>query len=146
MKQVTIYTDGACSNNPGPGGWGAILIYEGLKKEISGYEEQTTNNRMEMLSVIKALELLKEPCIVNLYSDSQYVCKGISSWLSGWKKKNWIGSNKEPIKNQDLWQTLDSLLQRHVVTTNWVKGHSGDHYNEIVDELARMAILRNRNV
>ena len=140
MKKIKIYTDGACSGNPGPGGWGAILIYENAKKELSGAEKNTTNNRMEIMGVIAALESLKEMCEVEVFSDSSYVCNGITSWLANWKKNNWRGSDKKPIKNQDLWQKMDEILQKHSVKMTWVKGHNGDVMNERADELARNAI------
>lgn len=135
-KKVEIFTDGACSGNPGPGGWGAILRYNGHEKEISGGEAETTNNRMEMMAVIAALEALKKPSSVDLYTDSQYVQKGITEWIAGWKKKNWPAK----IKNQDLWQRIDSLTQLHKVKFHWVRGHDGHEENERADALARGAI------
>lgn len=141
MKKITIYTDGACSGNPGPGGWGAVLLHNEHKKTISGFEKETTNNRMEIIAVIKSLELLKEKSSVEIFSDSQYVCKGITNWLKNWKKNNWRGSDKKPIKNQDLWILLDELLFRHEVKMNWVRGHNGDPLNEEADKLARDAII-----
>ncbi len=131
MKHVDIYTDGACSGNPGPGGWGAVLVYGTIEREISGGEKETTNNRMELMAAIEALSLLKEPCEVTLTSDSSYLVKGASEWLEGWKKK---GYNK--VKNPDLWQRLDALLHTHKVTFVWVKGHAGHMYNERCDTLA----------
>lgn len=138
-KIVEIFTDGACSGNPGPGGWGAILRYGGVEKEISGGEALTTNNRMEMLAAIMALESLKKPSRVELYTDSQYLQKGVSEWMVGWKAKNWPAK----IKNQDLWQRLDSLLVTHEVTFHWIRGHDGHPENERADVLAVAAIPRN---
>lgn len=141
MKHIDIFTDGACSGNPGPGGWGAILRYNGHEKELSGGEKQTTNNRMEMLAVIEALKALKEPCEITLTSDSQYVCNAISKgWAKKWKKNNWIKSNKTKAKNSELWDKLLSLLDTHKVTVVWVKGHAGHPENERCDALARNAI------
>ena len=138
---IEIYTDGACSGNPGPGGWGAILRWNGHEKELSGGEEETTNNRMEMMAVIKGLEALndeKKP--VTLYTDSKYVKQGIEEWLEGWKAKNWKTASKKPVKNQDLWEQIDSLISRFDITLVWVKGHSGHEFNERVDKLAVAAI------
>ncbi len=140
MQQVTIYTDGACSGNPGPGGWGAVLLYAAHRKEISGGMAETTNNRMELQAAIEALRLLKKPCTVALYTDSTYVMDGIEKWMVGWKKNGWRTSNKKPVKNQDLWQALDTETQRHTVTWHWVKGHSGHPENERADALARGGI------
>lgn len=141
-KQVTIYTDGACSGNPGNGGWGAILMYGKTKKEISGAEKDTTNNRMELTAVINALKLLKEPCIVDLYSDSAYVVNAfLQDWISGWKAKNWRGSDKKVVKNLDLWQTLVALTEIHDVNFIKVKGHADNEFNNRCDELATSAIL-----
>ena len=138
MKHVTIYTDGACSGNPGPGGWGAILQYGSAEKEMSGGEHQTTNNRMELLGVINALQALREPCVVDLYTDSQYICNAINQhWLAGWKKAGWKRKGGE-LKNPDLWQTLDGLLQTHQVSFHWVKGHADNEYNNRCDKLAVM--------
>jgi ribonuclease HI len=138
MKEVIIYTDGACSGNPGPGGWGAILEYKGVRKEMSGGECETTNNRMELLGAISALSALKEPCHVDLYTDSQYIEKAINQgWLAGWKKKNWKRKGGE-LKNIDLWQQLDALLTRHDVILHWVKGHADNEGNNRCDELAVM--------
>ena len=137
---IVIYTDGACSGNPGPGGWGALLLWNGHEKELSGGEEETTNNRMEMMAVIKALEALKKPSTLDLYTDSKYVLQGATEWLEGWKAKGWKSANKKPVKNQDLWQQIDSLIQMHSVTFHWVKGHAGDENNERVDKLAGAAI------
>lgn len=137
MKKLDIYTDGACSGNPGKGGWGAVLVYKGAEKEISGAEKQTTNNRMELTAVIKALQLLKEPCEVNLTTDSKYVCDAVNKgWVYGWKKKGWIKSDKKPTLNVDLWEELLEQLKIHDVTFNWVKGHNGHPYNERCDKLA----------
>ena len=141
MKIVQIYTDGACSGNPGPGGYGAVLVYGSRRKEISGGEEQTTNNRMELMGVIKGLEMLKEPCEVALYSDSRYVVDAIEKgWAARWQKNNWMRNKKEPALNPDLWEILLELLGKHKVTFHWVKGHSGHAENERCDELAREAI------
>jgi len=138
MKKVTIYTDGACSGNPGPGGWGAILMYGKRKKELSGGEISTTNNRMELISVIRALEALKEPCAVKLYTDSQYVANAINlGWLESWKIKGWKRKGGE-VKNLDLWIKLVPLLEKHKVTFEWVKGHADNEYNNRCDELAVM--------
>ena len=138
MKHVTIYTDGACSGNPGPGGWGAILQYGAAEKELSGGEHQTTNNRMELLGVINALQALREPCIVDLYTDSQYICNAINQhWLDGWKKAGWKRKGGE-LKNPDLWQTLDMLLRTHTVSFHWVKGHADNEFNNRCDKLAVM--------
>lgn len=136
MKKVSIYTDGACSGNPGPGGWGAVLMYGNLKKELSGGARETTNNRMELSGVISALEALKEPCKVELYSDSQYVVKAINEgWLSSWQKKNWRRKDG-PVKNIDLWMSLIPLLEFHEVSFIWVKGHAENEFNNRCDELA----------
>lgn len=137
MKEVTIYTDGACSGNPGPGGWGAILDYKGKRKELSGGEAQTTNNRMELTAVIEALNALKEPCNVTVITDSKYVSDGITlGWAAGWKKNNWRKKDKKPALNPDLWDTLLSLCEEHTVTFNWIKGHAGHPENERCDEMA----------
>lgn len=136
MKQVTIYTDGACSGNPGPGGWGAILQYQEKMRELSGGEAQTTNNRMELMGAISALNSLKEPCEVELYTDSQYIANAINKgWLKAWKAKNWKRKDGE-LKNVDLWQELDKLLSIHKVSFNWVKGHADNEYNNRCDALA----------
>ena len=143
MKNITIYTDGACSGNPGPGGWGAILQYQDTLREISGGEKETTNNRMELLGAINALAALKEPCEVSLYTDSQYLAKAINEgWLKGWKAKNWKRKDGE-LKNVDLWQELDKLLSIHSVKFFWVKGHADNKFNNRCDELA--VIERDRN-
>ena len=137
MKQVTIYTDGACSGNPGPGGWGASLMYGAHKRELSGGEADTTNNRMELTAVIRALSLLKEPCIVELWSDSKYVIDGLSKgWAKGWKAKGWVKSDKKPALNVDLWQELLPLIARHDVRYHWVKGHAANEKNNRCDQLA----------
>ena len=137
MKEVTIYTDGACSGNPGPGGWGAILAYRSREKEISGYEAQTTNNRMELTAAAEALKLLKEPCRVKLYSDSAYLVNGFSqNWIAGWQRNNWKNSKKEPVQNKDLWQTLIDLSEKHEITWIKVKGHSDNEKNNRCDALA----------
>ena len=137
---VEIFTDGACSGNPGPGGWGAIMRYNGHEKELSGGEACTTNNRMELLAAIVALESLKRPCAVALFTDSQYLQKGIAEWLPTWKRKNWRTAAGNPVKNRDLWERLDSLINLHEVRWNWVKGHAGHAENERADMLAREAI------
>ena len=137
MKQVSIYTDGACSGNPGPGGWSAILIYNGYEKELSGGERETTNNRMEMTAVISALQALKESCVVELWSDSRYVIDALEKgWAEGWKKKGWIRSNKEPALNPDLWEILLALTAKHEMRYHWVKGHAENVYNNRCDALA----------
>lgn len=138
MKQLKtiIYTDGACSGNPGKGGWGAVLKYGEYEKRIKGGEKETTNNRMELTAVIKALELLDRPCEIELYTDSQYVMKGATEWMLGWKKKNFNKGTSKEIKNIDLWEILDKAMQRHKINWHWVRGHNGDKYNEIADQLA----------
>ena len=137
MKQIEIYTDGACSGNPGPGGWGAVLRYNSRKKEISGGEAQTTNNRMELTAVIAALECLKEPCAVELYSDSKYVIDALSKgWAVSWRKKGWIKSDKKPALNVDLWERLLKLTEAHEMHYHWVKGHADNKYNNRCDALA----------
>ena len=136
-KTVTIYTDGACSGNPGPGGWGAILRYQGKEKELSGGAKQTTNNRMELIGVISALQALKEPCVVELYSDSKYVVDALEKgWAEGWKKKGWIKSDKKPALNTDLWEELLTLCHVHELHCHWVKGHAENEYNNRCDQLA----------
>lgn len=140
MKHVQIYTDGACRGNPGPGGWGALLRYGSHEKIIYGAEAHTTNNRMELMAAIRALASLKASCKIELYTDSQYVQKGITEWLKGWKKRDWKKADKKPIKNADLWQTLDHEVSRHEVSWHWVKGHSGHPENELVDRTANQAI------
>lgn len=141
-QRIEIFTDGACRGNPGPGGWGALLRYKDTQKEINGAEKHTTNNRMELLAAIKALESLTRPCEVCLTTDSQYVRKGILEWMDNWKKKNWITSTKKPVKNKDLWQQLDQLNQLHTIDWQWIKGHSGHPENERADQLANEAIDR----
>jgi len=141
LRKVTIYTDGACSGNPGPGGWGAILMYQDVKKEISGGEKDTTNNKMELMAAIAALNLLKEPCEVELYSDSAYLINCFQNgWLESWKKKNWVNSKREKVKNIDLWMKLDELSKVHNITWIKVKGHADNVYNNRCDELARMEV------
>ena len=137
MKTVTLYTDGACSGNPGPGGWGAILEFNGTEKELSGGESPTTNNRMELTAVIEGLKALKEPCIVELYSDSKYVIDALEKgWAVGWQKRGWKKADKTPALNPDLWETLLKLCQLHQVRTHWVKGHAANEKNNRCDELA----------
>ncbi len=140
--KVEIYTDGACSGNPGPGGWGAVLLYKEHIKKISGHENETTNNRMEIRAVIEALKALKKPAQVVVYTDSKYVQSGINEWIHSWKMKGWKGANKKPIKNVDLWKELDEEAAKHQIEWLWVKGHSGNQYNEIADQLATAAIKR----
>ena len=137
LKQIQIHTDGACLGNPGPGGWAALLRYGQREKELAGGEAQTTNNRMELMAAIRALEALTEPCDVVLHTDSQYVRKGITEWMANWLRRNWRTAAGAPVKNQDLWQRLHAAAQRHQVDWRWVKGHSGDPDNERVDTLAR---------
>jgi ribonuclease HI len=137
---VVIYTDGACSGNPGPGGWGSVMMYNGHRRELSGGEKETTNNRMEMMAVIVALETLKRACKVELNTDSTYVMKGITEWLGAWKARGWKTAAKKPVKNVDLWQRLDAAVSRHDIRWKWVRGHSGVPENERADELARNAI------
>ena len=140
-KQLAIYTDGACSGNPGPGGWAAVLLYNAHKKEISGGEEATTNNRMELLAAIRGLEALKEDCVVDVYTDSAYLCNAFNKkWLNTWQVNGWKNSKKQPVENQDLWKQLLSLTSKHQITWNKVKGHSDNVYNNRCDELARLAI------
>lgn len=146
MKKISIYTDGACKGNPGPGGWGAILCYNGKEKELSGFEAETTNNRMEITAVIKALEALKESCEVNLYTDSQYVCNAIDKgWAKKWQKNNWMRNKNELALNKDLWEKLLKLLDSHNVKFNWVKGHAGHPQNERCDQLAVEQYLKHMN-
>ena len=140
MTRVIIFTDGACSGNPGPGGWGALLKYGSNNKELSGGELETTNNRMEMMAAIKALESLKRSVNIDLYTDSVYVKDGITKWIHNWKSRGWKTANKKPVKNIDLWQRLEHAMQPHVVDWHWIKGHAGHKETEHVDELARNAI------
>jgi ribonuclease HI len=142
MGKVVIYTDGACSGNPGPGGWGAILRYGDHEKELNGGEAETTNNRMEMQAVIESLAALSKPCEIALYTDSVYVRDGVTKWLEGWKRKGWKTSSKKPVKNQDLWEEIDRQMARHTIDWHWVKGHAGHPDNERADELARAGIPR----
>ena len=142
--RVVIHTDGACSGNPGPGGWGAILEWGGHRREIKGGEPHTTNNRMELMAAISALEALKRPCDVDLHTDSQYLRQGITSWIHGWKRNGWRTGDKKPVKNVDLWQRLDAAIARHTVHWHWVRGHAGHDLNERADELAREAIAELR--
>lgn len=144
MTKVKIYTDGACSGNPGPGGWGAVLIYGNNIKEISGFEDNTTNNRMELKAVIFALSSLKRECDVEVYTDSNYVKEGMSNWIHNWKRNNWRNSNNKEVKNADLWLELDKITSTHKVTWHWVKAHNGDEYNERADYLAVNAIKSTR--
>jgi ribonuclease HI len=140
MSIVDIYTDGACRGNPGPGGWGALLSYDGHEKELSGAEAHTTNNRMELMAVIRALEALKRRVPVRVYTDSQYVRKGITEWIESWKSRGWVTKDKKPVKNQDLWQQLDALAAANTIEWHWVPGHAGVPGNERVDKLANQAI------
>jgi len=140
MKQVEIFTDGACKGNPGPGGWAALLRYGGKEQEISGAERETTNNRMELTAAIRALEALKRRCRVRVTTDSEYVKNGITVWLPQWKKRNWKTSGRKPVKNMDLWQQLETLTLAHEVSWHWVRGHSGHPENERMDQLAVAAI------
>ncbi len=140
MSKIVIWTDGACSGNPGPGGWGAILTWDGHEKDLCGGEQLTTNNRMELTAAIMALEALKRPCEIDLHTDSQYVKGGVTGWIHGWKRNGWKTSDKKPVKNVDLWQQLDAAAQRHQVTWHWVKGHAGHEMNERADELARQGM------
>ncbi len=136
MAQVEIFTDGACSGNPGPGGWGAVMRSKGIEKELSGAEKDTTNNRMEMMAVIAGLEALTRDCEVKVVTDSQYVMKGMMEWLPGWKKRNWKTAAKKPVKNVDLWQRLEKAAERHSIEWEWVRGHQGHIENERADQLA----------
>jgi ribonuclease HI len=139
-RRVEVYTDGACRGNPGPGGWGALLRYGGVERELSGAERETTNNRMELMAAIRALETLKRSCEVDLTTDSTYVRNGVTEWMSAWKRRGWRTAGKKPVKNQDLWQRLDQAAERHRVSWHWVRGHSGHVENERVDALANAAI------
>ena len=136
-EPVEVWTDGACSGNPGPGGWGAILSYKGKERELSGGEPLTTNNRMELMGAISALETLTRPCTVALHTDSQYLRQGITSWIHGWKKNGWKTADRKPVKNEELWKRLDAALKQHKIEWKWVKGHAGDEMNERADALAR---------
>ncbi|MGY8524084.1 ribonuclease HI [Paracidovorax citrulli] len=140
MQQVTIYSDGACKGNPGPGGWGAVLVAGTHEKELFGGEPNTTNNRMELTAVIEALKALKRPCRIDVYTDSQYVQKGISEWVKGWKARGWKTAERKPVKNADLWQTLDELANGHEVVWHWVRGHNGHPGNERADALANRGV------
>jgi ribonuclease HI len=140
MDHIEVFTDGACQGNPGPGGWGAILRYKGHEKEISGYAPETTNNRMELQAAIEALKLIKRSLPVDLYTDSEYLRKGMTEWLTGWKKNNWRTAAKQPVKNQDLWEQLDALATEHKITWHWVRGHNDHPENERADKLATGAI------
>ncbi|HEY2931726.1 MAG TPA: ribonuclease HI [Acidobacteriota bacterium] len=145
MKKVRIYSDGACSGNPGPGGWAAVLLYGQHKKEISGGEPLTTNNRMELTAAIRGLQQLKESCDVEMYTDSEYLKRGITEWLAVWRRKNWLRADKEPVKNRDLWEQLEAEVARHKVRWHWLRGHSGDKWNERCDELAVAEIPKMKN-
>ncbi|MBX6327516.1 MAG: ribonuclease HI [Pseudolabrys sp.] len=140
-EHVVIHTDGACSGNPGPGGWGAILVSGRHRKELKGGEAMTTNNRMELMAAISALEALKRPCVVDLYTDSEYLKKGITDWIQAWKRNGWRTASKEPVKNAELWKRLDAALAPHQVRWRWVKGHAGNAMNERADQLAREGML-----
>jgi len=140
MKHVEIFTDGACRGNPGPGGWGAILRFAEHEREMQGAEPMTTNNRMEMAGAIAALSALREACRVELYTDSRYLCDGMSQWLVNWKRRGWRTASKEPVKNEDLWRRLDTLAEQHQIAWHWVKGHAGHAENERADALANAAI------
>jgi ribonuclease HI len=144
-EAVAIHTDGACSGNPGPGGWGAVLEWRGRAKELSGYEPSTTNNRMELLAAISALEALKRPMRVRLFTDSNYLRQGVMTWLPAWKARGWRTAARQPVKNQDLWQRLESALARHRVEWHWVRGHSGNAGNERADQLAHQALRAARD-
>ena len=143
MKPVVIYTDGACRGNPGPGGWGALLIYRDRERMLKGGEAQTTNNRMELTAAIRALDALRDPCAVKLYTDSTYVKQGLNEWMPGWKRNGWRTSDRKPVKNQDLWQLLDAAVARHKIDWCWVKGHAGDPGNERADQLAGQGLEEN---
>jgi ribonuclease HI len=140
LKQVEIFTDGACRGNPGPGGWGALLRYGDHEREIFGGEAETTNNRMEMTAALKALESLSEPCVVDLTTDSEYLRKGMTEWLAGWKARNWKTASRQPVKNADIWKALEAAVARHEIRWHWVKGHSGHTENERADQLANRGI------
>ncbi|MGA7876877.1 MAG: ribonuclease HI [Desulfoferrobacter sp.] len=143
MKKVEMFTDGACSGNPGPGGWGTILRYKTVEKELSGYSPATTNNRMELTAVVEGLRALKEPCQLDIYTDSRYLKDGITSWIHKWKKNGWKTSSKSSVKNKDLWEALDVVAsQKHSIAWHWIKGHAGHPENERADQLAREAIAK----
>jgi ribonuclease HI len=142
--KVVIYTDGACSGNPGPGGWGAVLLWGDKRKELKGGEAATTNNRMELMAAIQALEALNRPCKIELHTDSKYVQQGIHEWIHGWKRRGWLTADKKPVKNDDLWKRLDAARQRHEVEWRWVKGHAGHELNERADALAREGLQQAR--
>lgn len=144
-KKIIIYTDGACSGNPGLGGWGAVLIHNNTEKEIYGHCQQTTNNQMEMMAAIQALKTLKESCTIELFTDSNYLKNGITSWIHNWKKKNWKTASGKPVKNLELWEELDNISKNHEITWRWVKGHNGNEGNEKADSLANKAIDEARN-
>jgi len=144
MSKIEIYTDGACSGNPGPGGWGAVLLYKEHEKRISGGEKDSTNNRMELRAVSEALKTLKKPSELTVYTDSKYVMDGITKWIFSWKKNGWKTANKKPIKNIEFWQDLDAEVARHKIEWIWVKGHSGNRFNEVADQLARDAVEKFR--
>lgn len=146
MKEVEIHTDGSCLGNPGPGGWAVVLRYQGRERELSGGEALTTNNRMELMGAIMALEALSEPCRIVLHTDSQYVRQGITEWMANWVRRNWKTSGGDPVKNRDLWERLHAANQRHKVEWRWVKGHSGNPDNERVDVLARDAAIKFRDL
>ena len=137
---VVIHTDGACRGNPGPGGWGAVLEHQSRERELYGYEPETTNNRMELMAIIQALEALKRPCRVRAITDSQYVMKGVTEWMAGWKKRGWRTASRKPVANRDLWERLDAAIQRHDIEWQWVRGHTGQAGNERADELANRGI------
>jgi ribonuclease HI len=144
-KIVEIFTDGACSGNPGPGGWGAVLRYGDVEKEMNGGEPETTNNRMELMAAIMAIEAVKRPCEIHLHTDSEYLRNGITTWIHSWKARNWRTADKKPVKNVDLWQRLERAIETHDVHWHWVRGHSGHKENERADELARLAIRQMRD-
>ena len=137
---VVIHTDGACRGNPGPGGWGAVLEHQSRERELYGYEPETTNNRMELMAIIQALETLKRPCRVRAITDSQYVMKGVTEWMAGWKKRGWRTASRKPVANRDLWERLDAAMQRHEIEWEWVRGHTGHTGNERADQLANRGI------
>ena len=145
MKNIIVYTDGACRGNPGPGGWGVVLRWNGHEKTLHGGETLTTNNRMELMAAISALESLREPCAVTLYTDSVYVKQGLNEWLPGWKARGWRTADKKPVKNQDLWQRLDLAAKPHQVDWRWVEGHAGDPGNELADRLANEGLDTHMN-